>query len=178
MKFWSRTSNSNLAFALLALALAAGCASRQKKKDEEISTIRLHMEVNPQMVRRNMQVSILRAQPVLITVGESYVMHEGYLNRAEIIEANGVHNVRLQFVSSGSRLLETETSVNLGRRLAVFAQFPEGRWLAAPVVSSRITNGVFTFTPDANLEETRRLVDGLNLVIEKRRKQDKFILTD
>ena len=98
MKFWSRTSNSNLVFALLALALAAGCASRQKKKDEEISTIRLHMEVNPQMVRRNMQVSIVRAQPVLITVGESYVMHEGYLNRAEIIEANGVHNVRLQWL--------------------------------------------------------------------------------
>lgn len=172
MKFRFRPINWNLALAL-ALALgAAGCAS-SSRKDEQISTIRLHFEVNPQMTRRSIEVAVLRAHPVRLTVAEEPLVHEGYLNAAEILSSGGTHSIKLTFNPAGKRLLETETAVNLGRRLAIFAQFPEPRWLAAPVITGRNTDGTITFTPDASLEECRRLIDGLNLVIAERKK-DKF----
>ena len=172
MKFRFRLINWNLALAL-ALALgAAGCAS-SSKKDEKISTIRLHFEVNPQMVRRSIEVAVLRAYPVRLTVAEEALVHEGYLNAAEIISSGETHSIKLTFDPAGQRLLETETAVSLGKRIAIFAQFPDPRWIAAPVVTGRNAEGTITFTPDASLEECRRLIDGLNLVIAKRKK-DKF----
>ena len=46
---------------------------------------------------------------------------------------------------------------NRGRKIAVFTQFGEQlkncRWLAAPVISHRISDGVLIFTPDASREE-------------------------
>jgi hypothetical protein len=172
MKFRFRLINWNLALTL-ALALgAAGCAS-SSKKDKQISTIRLHFEVNPQMVRRSIEVSVLRAHPLRLTVAEQPLVHEGYLNAAEIISSGGTPSIKLTFNPAGKRLLETETAVSLGKHIAIFAQFPEPRWLAAPVVTGRNTDGTITFTPDASLEECRRLIDGLNLVIAERKK-DKF----
>jgi hypothetical protein len=36
------------------------------------------------------------------------------------------------------------------------------RWLAAPLISHRIANGVLAFTPDCSREEADQLVQGLN----------------
>lgn len=170
MKFRLKVINWNLAAALALGGLLAGCASRSKKKEEEISTIRLHFEVNPQLVRRSIEVSVLRAQPMKLTVAEEPLVHEGYLNDVEIVNDGSSHQLRLQFDNAGRRLLETETAASLGRRIAVAAQFPDLRWLAAPMITRINTNGIVTFTPDADLEECRRLVDGLKLVIEQRKK--------
>jgi len=170
MKFRFRVINWNLAAALALGGLLAGCASRSKKKDEEISTIRLHFEVNPQLVRRSIEVSVLRAQPMKLTVAEEPLVHEGYLDEVAIINDGSTHQLRLKFDDRGRRLLETETAGSLGKRIAVAAQFPDLRWLGAPVITRINTNGVVTFTPDADLAECRRLVDGLKLVIEQRKK--------
>ena len=172
MKFRFRRINWNLALFLVLTLGAAGCASTSKK-DEKISTVRLHFEVNPQMVQRSIEVSVLRAHPLRLTVAEEALVHEGYLSAAEIISSGGTHSLKLTFDPAGKRLLETETAVSLGKRIAIFAQFPEPRWLAAPVVTGRNAEGTITFTPDASLEECRRLIDGLNLVIAKRKK-DRF----
>jgi len=170
MKFRFRAINWNLAIALALACLMSGCASNSKKKEEEISTIRLHFEVHPQLQRRNMEVSVLRAHPVKLIVAEEALVHEGYLNEVSLLDEDGSHRIRLKFDDSGRRLFETETAVNLGKHIAVFAQFPESRWIAAPVVKGRISDGVFVFTPDMDLAEARRLVDGLKRVIEKRKK--------
>lgn len=170
MKFRYRVINWNLAIALALTAVLAGCASSSKKKDKEISTIRLHFEVNPQLVRRNMEVSVLRAHPMKLTVAEEPLVHEGYLDEVTIVDDGSTHSIRLQFDDSGRRLLETESAVSIGKHVAIGAQFPELRWLAAPLITRINTNGVVTFTPDANLEECRQLVDGLKLAIEKRKK--------
>lgn len=178
MKFRFHASNWNLAALLALLAAAAGCASTPKDKDKdedkEIATIRLHFEVNPQVVRRNMEVSVLRAQPMKLFVAEEPLVHEGYLDRAEVVEEDGIPRIRLKFDDAGRRLLETETAVNRGKRIAVGAQFPDIRWLAAPVITRINTNGVFAFTPDADMEECQRLVKGLNLAVEQRLKNSWF----
>lgn len=171
MKFRLHRINWNLAAGLLLASLVGGCAT-SSKEDENISTIRLHIEVNPQIVKRSIEVSVLRAHPVKLTVAEEPLIHEGYVDKAEIVTAGGTHSIRLTFGDSGRRMLVADTAANLGKRVAVAAQFPDLRWLAAPVITKITTNGVFTFTPDADLEECRRLVDGLTIVIEKRKKED------
>ena len=63
------------------------------------------------------------------------------------------------------------------RRLAIAAQFGEKevqmRWLAAPVIRKRVTDGILAFTPDASREETELIVRGLNNVAVKLGNQPK-----
>jgi len=171
MKFSLGLINWNLVVLLGLGAASGGCATRSER-DQEIATIRLHFEANPAMVRRSMEATVLRAHPVTITVAEEPLVHEGYLDAAEIVTTGGTHQLRLTFDDSGRRLLETETAIHRGKRVAVIAQFPEARWLGAPVITGTIRDGVFVFTPDASLEECRRLVDGLNRVIQDRKRND------
>jgi hypothetical protein len=71
-------------------------------------------------------------------------------------------------------LLDGATSANHNRRVAVFARWPEGRWLASPMIHKRIADGVLTFTPDCTREEAVRIVRGLNNVAKKIKKEDKW----
>lgn len=173
MKFWQPCINWNLAGALVLSGLLMGCAS-QSKRDEKLSTIRLHLEVNPLMERRTMIATVLRAHPVRFTVAEEPLLHEGYLDDVQIVTQDNMPALRLKFDDFGAQILANYTAINIGKHIAVMAQFPEPRWLAAPVITHRITNGVFTFTPDADLAECRRIVDGLNLVIHDRKKDSFF----
>jgi hypothetical protein len=50
----------------------------------------------------------------------------------------------------------------------------ESRWLAAPVIPRRISNGVLTFTPDASREEADLIAIGLNNVAKKVQDDLKF----
>ena len=71
----------------------------------------------------------------------------------------------------GTVLLEECTAANRGRRIAIFSQFGEKikdyRWLAAPVITRRISDGVLVFTPDATREEAEEIALGLNNVSKK-----------
>ncbi|HAV63932.1 MAG TPA: hypothetical protein DCY13_16395 [Verrucomicrobiales bacterium] len=167
----TRLAAFNMKF-LLALVLAAGgfSAGCSSKEDKKISTIRLHLEVNPQMVRRSHPVPILRGEPVMVNVEDVPFLYEAYVDQAEVVQNPGGYEIKLVFNKSGSWLLENITADNQGKRIAIMAQFPESRWLAAPIIRGRIAGGVLQFVPDASLEETRRIVDGLNLTIEKRKR--------
>jgi hypothetical protein len=63
-------------------------------------------------------------------------------------------------------LLEQYTASNPGKRVAIFSQFgkklDQARWLAAPVIYRRISDGVLTFTPDTDLKEAEEIELGLN----------------
>lgn len=161
--------NMNLALVLMAGLLAAGCTS---KDDEKLATVRLHLEVNKEMNRRSQEISVLRSHPVLINVEDAPFLHEGYIEEIELIESNGGHEIRLKFNQSGTWMLENITAGNYGKRIAVMAQFPETRWVSATVIRGRVSNGIYQFAPDADLEETRRIVDGMNLTLEKRKRQN------
>ena len=49
----------------------------------------------------------------------------------------------------------------------MYCRFPDPRWLAAPVFTKRITDGVLVFTPDCTREEADRIVKGLKLAIKR-----------
>ena len=158
-----------------AMAMVCGCQSLETKRKKQFSTLRVHLEANRDTADRNQVVSISRANPVSVNVQKSPFLTEGDVKEAKVVEAVGGFALRLQCDRRGSWLLEQYSTDNLGKHFAIFSQFaspPEGklnqgRWLAAPRINQRVTNGVLSFTPDATREETEQIALGLNNVAKK-----------
>ena len=85
----------------------------------------------------------------------------------------GSFAIALQFDRRGTWLLEQYTVSGKGRRAAIFSQFSDTRWLAAPILNRNITDGRFVFTPDATRAEAERIVRGLNNVAKVVKKKKK-----
>lgn len=174
MKIWFLRYNI---YFLVAAALFMGCKSdspektEKKKQDKEFSTIRLHMEVNPDGTDRTTTVTVYRANPMLVGMWREAFLDESYLEEATVVEDPGGYSIRLKFdYPRGARFLEMATTSYKGQRIIVESAFPEFRCLAAPVITRRIVDGVFEFTPDASREETERIVRGLNNLVKKMKK--------
>lgn len=165
-------SRFNIILALL-LFLPVGCkTSEEKKKAKEATFLRFHVETNVDGTAHNTRVPIYRAHPMLVGVERDAVLDEGFMDKVELVAADefGNHAIKITFDENGKRRLDNVTSLHKGRRLAVQARWTEDRWLAAPLITKRITDGVFIFTPDASREETERIVAGLKNVIAKLKK--------
>ena len=156
---------------LAAVALVAGCASHGKpeakkpkpsKRDE--SSLRFHLEVNADGSDGNAPVSVGRQDPFVINVETKAFLTEFNIEQATVVESFGGFSISVRFDKEGSWLLEQYTTAHRGKRLAIAAEFGELRWLAAPLISQRIANGLFVFTPDATREEADRIVRGINRV--------------
>src|ERR1051325_1057146 len=169
MKFAPRCINIYLLMG--ALVLVSACKSPEERKhSRELSTIRIHLEVNADNTGRNTPVPIFRERPVFVNLDRAPFLDETYVERAWVEDSLGSHVIRIQFNPTGRALLEGVTGSNKGRRLAVGCQFPEPRWLGAPVITQHIADGVLTFTPDATREEAERIVRGLNNAAAKLKK--------
>ena len=165
-------SRFNIILAAL-LFLTVGCkTTEEKKKAKEATFLRFHLETNVDGTPHNAPVPIYRANPVLVGVERNAVLDEDFMDKVEMVAADefGNHAIKITFNDTGKRRLDYVTSSYKGRRLAVQARWTESRWLAAPLITKRITDGVFIFTPDASREETQRIVSGLNNVIAKLKK--------
>ncbi len=160
---------------LIAVMLLVGCAhnkqtaqkddsspKKKKSSSKEATQISFHCEMNPDGSDRCVQASIYRAKPMIITVNRSAALNEGFVERADVVEFMGTYAIRIKFDSTGTLLLDELTTSNKGRHVAIFCQFGDARWIAAPLITQRISNGVFIFTPDATREEAERIVRGLN----------------
>ena len=155
------------------LLLAVGCATG-KKEDKELGVLRVHIESNANVPGVAQDVSVLRSQPLLVTVRMEPVLTEANVIAAHLLETPGGFAVEVKFDESGSLTLEQYTSTYAGKHFVLFGQWgdkvKDGRWLATPVISHRIANGVLSFSPDASLEETRKLVDSLNRTAKRNAK--------
>ncbi len=157
----------------LCLAFAGGCQTAESKRKKERCTLRLHLEVNRDGTDRNEPVPIYRAKPMQVNVKKKPFLDEGHVVKAAVIDDLGSFVLQIQFDREGTLLLEQYTTANRGQRVAIFSQFGEGRWLAAPVISHRIADGLFTFTPDATREEAEKIVLGVNNVAREVIKRSK-----
>ena len=144
------------------LALGAGCKTDEKK---EASTLKFHLEVTPDGTDQNSLVPIGRDGAFTVNVQKDAFLNEGLIAKASVVnDALGGFALMIQFNRKGSWLLEQYTIAHKGRRAAIFSQFGQARWLAAPVMKNRISDGRFVFTPDATREEAERIARGLNSV--------------
>jgi preprotein translocase subunit SecD len=150
--------------ALIVAALAIGCQTIKKKP---ASVLRMHLEMNPDGTDRTVSVPIGRSKAFFVNIEKNHFLDEGHVQQASVVDDVGGFQISLQFDKRGTLLLEQYTTANKGRRVAIHAIFGQERWLAAPVITQRISDGKFFFTPDATREEAERLVLGLNKVANK-----------
>ena len=156
----------------LALAVLCGCKTSEELTSKKIlSTFRLHLETRPDGTKANEPVPIFREKPIMVNVQKEPFLTEGNIAQAKVIDVVGGYALCIRFDAPGTGLFEQCTTANRGRRIAVFCQFgqdlKDARWLAAPVIAHRISDGIFTFTPDASREECDEIALGLNNVAKK-----------
>jgi preprotein translocase subunit SecD len=165
MKVWTRQFNIYLAV-VAALALLCGCQTDKTKKP--VSALRVHIEASPDSIGTSQTVSVLRADPVLVTVAQQPVLTEANIVTAKVIDAPGGFAIEIRFDETGTWILEQYSASNPGRHFVIFGQWGEklanGRWLAAPLITHRIAEGVLAFTADMSRSEADQLVLGLNNV--------------
>lgn len=158
-------------------AIGLGCETTSTgKRGKEASTLRLFLEANADGSPHNATASVFRQKPFVVTINREPFLTELDLDSAEVVKADayGGFAIRAQFGRHGALLLENVTTVNRSRHLVIQSQFTESRWLAAPLITKRITDGMIVFTPDASEEEAQRIVRGLNNLIAEVKKRSKF----
>lgn len=166
MKIRPQAFNTYLLLAAIVFAFGCGTAEERKRKKEETS-LRFHLETNADGTGKNHPIQVIRSNPVEINVEDLAFIDERDIEKASIEETPGSFSLKIELNDHGRRVLEMVTTANKNRHYAVFSQFPDPRWLAAPVITKRIGDGVITFTPDASREECERIVRGLTNVIKK-----------
>jgi preprotein translocase subunit SecD len=167
MEVCSRQFNIYLTLAAT-LALLCGCETDRPRGP--ISTLRVHIEASPDSSGTTQTIPVLRAAPVLVTITQQPVLTEANLVAAKVIDAPGGFALQVRFDETGSWILEQYTAANTGRHFVIFGQWSEkaadGRWLAAPLISHRIADGVLAFTPDLSRAEADQLVIGLSNIAQ------------
>ena len=171
MKLLARRFNIYLALAVL-LGLACGCQTG--KPEKEVGALRVHIEMSPDPTGTSQQISVLRSNPVLVTIKREPILTEANIVQAKVINAQGGFALEIKFDENGTWLLEQYSAANPGAHFVIFGQWgkknSDGRWLADPVIGRRISNGTLVFTPDCSREEADQFALGLNNFAKKNRK--------
>ena len=169
MKVCARRFNTYLV--LVAVLVCFCSCNTAKKKPKDLSLLRIHLEAGSSEAGMTDNVSVLRTHPLSVTITHNPVLTEANVVLASIIDSPGGFSVDIKFDESGALMLEQYTAANPGRHLVIFGQWGEkiadGRWLAAPLITHRISNGQIAFTPDMSRSEADRFVLGLNNVVAK-----------
>jgi hypothetical protein len=165
-----RFDRFNLYLLVSTLALAAGCkTAEQREHDKAASTFRLHLEGD---IGGTVSIAPIEIAGVELHVNNAPFLDESSVTNAAVVDTrDGGFAMRVQFDKHGTLVLDSVSSANRGRRIAIFTQYGPGkpehsRWLAAPY-GAPITDGVLLFTPAATREETEQIVLGLNNVARK-----------
>ena len=160
----------------LGAVVACGCqaASAEKQAPKKgYGTLRLHIEVNLDGTDKTGTVMVGRRSPFPLNVNKLAFVETAHLIKASLVDDEmGGFALRIQLNRQGRWLLEQYTIANKGRRIAVFAELDDFHWIAAPLITKQISDGVFTFTPDASRDEAEKLVLGLNKMIKKLRSRN------
>jgi preprotein translocase subunit SecD len=168
MVVWTQRFNLYLALAA-ALALLCGCQTHRQKGP--LGALRVHIQVNPDSLGTSQTISVLRSDPVLVTIARNPILTEANIVAAKVMDTPGGFAIEIQFDENGAWLLEQYSAANPGGHFAIFGQWGDklanSRWLAAPLITHRIANGVLAFTPDASRAEADQLALGLNNVAAK-----------
>lgn len=164
----SRSSRFNI-YLLLTVMLVAltGCQSAESKRKKQLATARVYLEVAVPRAGQTMTVTVLRAAPMTLNVEKDPFLNESHVASAEVRETPGGFLLAIRMNKRGTWLLEQYTATNPNRRMAIRCQWGvppnvQDRFVAAPLISRRITDAVLAFTPDTTREEADEIVIGLN----------------
>ncbi|HET7625284.1 MAG TPA: hypothetical protein VFM25_08460 [Verrucomicrobiae bacterium] len=166
----------NIYFFCALAALACGC--RTTDQDKQVATLRVHLESSEDETDFSKTVSVFREKPVKVTVDRDPFLTEADVASAGVVDVRGGFALQIRFDQQGSWLLEQKTTSNPGKHLAIFSEFGgtnhQARWLAAPIIRRRISDGVLEFTPDATRQECEEIVLGLSNVVKRINEKSKW----
>lgn len=170
--------NINL-LAALAVALLCGChTTRKDDATKLLATFRVNLETSGDDSTNSRKIHIYRKSPVDLTVEKDPFLTEAHVSSAQVVNVLGGFDLRIQLNQEGTWLLQNYSVSNPGKHYAIFSQFGEksnkGWWLAAPMFSRLISDGVLEFTPDASHEEAEQIALGLNNMAKKYQKSNKW----
>jgi hypothetical protein len=170
----------NIYFLCLTLLwLASGCLSPESQQDKQLAELRIYVEANPDtLAGMTERVPIYRASPTQVRIDRTPILKQSDVAEAKMIEDTmGGFALQIQFNPHGTLVLEQYTALSPGKHFPIYAAFgdklSEHRWLAAPIISRRIPDGILSFTPDATREEVQQIARGLNNVAIKEGNQTK-----
>ena len=177
MKVCTRRFNLYLAL-IAAVMFLGGCQTAGKHQSEKLAAgLRIYLQVSSDEagdMTMGQTISVLRSNPVLVTIGRDPILTEAHIFAAKVINTPGGFAIEIQFDETGAAMLEQYSAANPGRYFAIFGEWDEKpvktRWLAAPLITHRIANGVLSFTADCSREEADQFVRGLNNAAAKNRK--------
>jgi hypothetical protein len=170
------TLRFNLFLLLTALLpLLGGCGTLgMGHKNELTSALRIFVSVGPGTrgsPSGTETVSVLRSDPVQVTIDKTPVLSEGDVVAAKIIDTPDAPGIELRFSPMGTVVLEQYSATNPGGHFVIYGQWGKklknGRWLMAPLITGRINNGLLSFTPDMTRDEATEFVKGLNNVAKQ-----------
>jgi hypothetical protein len=163
---------------LLAAALLCGCRTHQNSPEKQVATFRVHLEATADDPSHTAKAQIYRASPVELNIEKDPFLTEAQVASARVVNALGGFDLRIQLDQEGTWLLQNYSASNPGKHYAIFTQFGEkgreSRWLAAPMFSRLMSDGVLQFTPDASHEEAEQIALGLNNMAKKFQKDKNF----
>jgi hypothetical protein len=137
MKRWRRSFN--IYFALVCLALAAGCAAFREVNNhtnpkKQQSTIRLYIEGQKADAFTSGTVLVTRNR-VPFTIEREPFLTEADLAKASIVNdpsGDGGYSIQLTFNNHGTMVLDMITADNKGKHIIVFSHFPSAGHKAHP----------------------------------------------
>lgn len=154
--------NLYLLGALLAV-LAGGCQTAKQDK-VEATVLRVHAEATDNSAFTR-EISMFKNPTIKLRVDDSPLLTEDQVASAAVVNALGGFALVIKFDPRGQWLLDQHTSLNLGKHFAVFVQYgkkpTKAVWLAAPIISNRISDGALIFTPDVSREDAEIIAQGL-----------------
>ncbi|HTI71281.1 MAG TPA: hypothetical protein VMF06_15025 [Candidatus Limnocylindria bacterium] len=144
----------------------------KKKKDKDYALLRLYRESG--VPETGGKVRFPRGSTSVLYADPSPVLDETYVKQASLVNTIGEEYViAVQYNDQGLRILELETGNCIGKHIFIQGVWPKNRWLAAPLISQPIANGLLIFSPDCDREEAEVIVRGLNNVAIKVGNQEK-----
>ena len=151
---------------LLALVAISGCQSPETKRKKQLATVRVYLEVGVGHPGQNLQATVLRAAPMYLTLEKSPFLNEIHVASASVVDTPGGFLLSIRLNQKGQWLLEQYTAANSNRRLAIRCQWGvppdvQDRWVAAPLTTHRVQDGILAFTPDATRDEAEQIAIGL-----------------
>lgn len=167
MKIWRGLFN--IILAMICVALTGGCKTSLKKKlkKDEISTLECYVETHQGLGERSKIVEVGRTNPEQFLIAATPIVRQHNVLKAELWDTkDGGIAIRCELDRWGRASLRNASLLHRGKRMAVYSQFPEGRWLDVLTMGSDTADGVLIIYPDANEEEAQRIVDGLNKLAE------------
>jgi hypothetical protein len=158
---------------LLVPVLLCACVSDRDKDKGFLGTLRIHIESHGSVPEgEGKTVKVLRSEPVEISINPESILNEANMLAVNLMDTpGGGYAIKIKFDETGSWTLEQYSAANPGGHFVIFGQWDkdpsDGRWLAAPMISRHIGDGILTFTPDCSRDEAQKLVTSVSRTIKK-----------